>query len=83
VQKSIFKTNSKALIDGAGEGFVKIISEKETGVILGAVIVGKSATELIHEFVPVIKNKITVQDLAECVHGHPTLSEVIWDTLLL
>lgn len=81
VQKKLFKPNGKALIDGAGEGFVKIVSDEKSGVILGATIVGKSATELIHEFVPVIKSKMTVSDLADCVHGHPTLSETVWETL--
>jgi len=82
VYKTLFKPNAKALIEGAGEGFVKVISDKKSGVVLGACVVGKSATELIHEFIPVIKNKLTVSDLAGCVHGHPTLSETVWETLL-
>jgi len=81
VKKLLFKTNGKALIDGAGEGFVKIIANKD-GAVIGASVVGKSATELIHEFIPVIKNGITIDNLAECVHGHPTLSETVWNALL-
>ncbi|PLX68904.1 MAG: dihydrolipoyl dehydrogenase [Denitrovibrio sp.] len=83
VQKNLFKPNGKAIIDGAGEGFVKVVSDVETGIILGASIVGKSATELVHEFVLVVKNRMTVNDLASCVHGHPTLSEVIWETVII
>lgn len=84
VQKNLFfKPNGKAIIDGAGEGFVKVISDADSGVILGACVVGKSATELVHEFVPLVKkNRMTVGDLAGCVHGHPTLSEVVWETVI-
>jgi len=82
IHKEIFKTSGKALIEGAGEGFVKIISDAETEIILGAVIVGKSATELIHEFIPAVKNKLTVSDIRSCVHAHPTLSETAWEALL-
>lgn len=83
VHKSLFKPNGKALIDGAGEGFVKIVSDADTGVILGVCIVGKSATELVHEFVPTVKFSMKTDDIKGCVHGHPTLSEAAWDALLI
>lgn len=81
ISKSLFKPNGKAIIDGAGEGFVKIISDTRTDTVLGVSVVGKLATELVHEFVPAVKNRMKISELSTCVHGHPTLSELFWEAL--
>lgn len=81
VYKSLFKPNGKALIEGAVQGFVKIIADNGDGTVLGAVFVGKYATELVYGFLPVVKNRLKVSDISDCVCGHPTLHEAVGDAL--
>lgn len=77
-----FVGNGKALIEGQSEGFVKLIINNESEIILGASIIGPKATELITELTLVIQKKMTVMDLVNIVHAHPTLSEVLGETAL-
>jgi dihydrolipoamide dehydrogenase len=72
-----FNDHGKALIQGATDGFVKLMCHSKTGKILGAAIVGAHATELIHELVAVMHYRGTVQQLAALPHYHPTLAEII------
>lgn len=72
-----FAANGKALGEGEGDGFVQLVAEKGTGAILGCQIVGPHAVEIIHELAIAMKHDITVRQLAETVHAHPTVSEVI------
>ncbi len=70
-----------ACILDEAEGFIKIISEKNTERILGASIIGSRATELISVLTVAIQNKITVTDLKNTIFAHPTLSEIIPEAL--
>ena len=70
-----FAANGRALASGAVEGFVKLISTPGDGKLLGAVIVGRGASELIAEAVSVMAMGGSAEDIALTVHGHPTLSE--------
>jgi dihydrolipoamide dehydrogenase len=79
VKKFFFKLNGKAKIKGDDSGFVKIIHEIDSGVILGAAIVGNDATELIHEFLVAINANLTIEDLSKMIFAHPTLSESVLD----
>ena len=72
-----FAGNGKALAEGEAEGFVQLVAENGTGRILGCQIVGPHAVEIIHEIALAIREDITVRDLAEMVHAHPTVSEVV------
>jgi len=65
----------RAVALGHAEGFVKIIRDKKYSEILGAHIVGPSATELIAEFVVGRHLESTVEELEKAIHPHPTLSE--------
>lgn len=58
-------------------GFCKLIADKETGALLGAQIVGASASDLISEVVVAITSEATVFELAKAVHPHPSFSEII------
>jgi dihydrolipoamide dehydrogenase len=60
---------------GEGAGFVKIVGDEKTSQILGVQIVGYNATELIGEAAVAIRLEATVEELAETIHPHPTLSE--------
>lgn len=64
---------------GRTEGFVKIISNKENGSIMGVAIVGHQASELIAEGTLAIEMGATLEDLMSTVHPHPTLSESIME----
>jgi dihydrolipoamide dehydrogenase len=72
-----FAANGKALGEGDSDGFVQVVAEKGTGAILGCQIVGPHAVETIHEIAVAMRHGLTVRDLAETVHAHPTVSEVI------
>jgi dihydrolipoamide dehydrogenase len=72
-----YGANGKALGEGESEGFVQIVAENHTGRIVGCQIVGPHAVETIHEVVIAKKRGLTVEDIAETMHAHPTVSEVI------
>jgi dihydrolipoamide dehydrogenase len=72
-----YSANGKALGEGEPEGFVQLIAENGTGRILGCQIVGPHAVETIHEIALAMRHRLTVSDVAETVHAHPTVAEVI------
>ncbi|RPH43567.1 MAG: dihydrolipoyl dehydrogenase [Desulfobulbaceae bacterium] len=76
----LFRTLGKAQILGEIAGQAKIVSEKETGRILGVHIAGPHATDLIAEATLAMKLGATVHDLAETIHAHPTLAEIMLET---
>ncbi|MEY2192092.1 dihydrolipoyl dehydrogenase [Neobacillus sp. BF23-41] len=69
--------NAKAIAMGETEGFIKIISDHQYDEILGAVIVGANATELIGEILAMKHSEGTMNELASMVHAHPAISEAI------
>ncbi len=75
--KFAFAANSKASIVGAHGGFVKVVAEEQYGEILGAHIIGPSATELIAEMVTAIESEATVDSMMSAIHAHPTLAEAM------
>ena len=77
-----FAANARALAAEAGEGFVKLLSSPGDGKLLGAVIVGRGASELIAEPVSVMAMGGSAEDIALTVHGHPTLSEITKEAAL-
>ena len=74
-----FLPNGKALALGENVGFVKIVSDAGTHEILGAVIVGPEATELLPELVLAAKAELTPDEIAHTVHAHPTLNEAVME----
>ncbi|MGO3608592.1 MAG: dihydrolipoyl dehydrogenase, partial [Enterococcus sp.] len=74
-----FASNGRALSMSEKEGFVRLISEKETGQLLGAQMVGPDVSELIGEVTLAIENLLTAEDIVVTIHNHPTLSETILD----
>jgi dihydrolipoamide dehydrogenase len=69
--------NGKAKIVDNTTGFVKIVTDKKYGEILGVHIVGPAATELIAESVTAIAHEATAESLFNTIHAHPTLSEAV------
>jgi dihydrolipoamide dehydrogenase len=82
VGKFPFMANGRARAKGQTDGFVKIIADKKTDRILGAHIVGPSASELIHEIIICMEFGGSSEDLARSFHAHPTLSEVVREAAL-
>lgn len=82
IGKSYFKGNSRSRCCGELEGFVKIIGDKKTGVILGMHIIGPHASELIAEGMLALQKKMKIEDLAQAAQAHPTLSETIKEAAL-
>ena len=77
VGKFPFSAIGKARVLNDTEGFVKIVSDRKYGEVLGVHVVGPSATELIAEAGAAMKLEATAQDLVRTVHAHPTLAEAI------
>lgn len=77
-----FAVNGRARAVGETDGYVKIIRDKKYGEILGAHIVGSSASELIHELTVARENEYTVEEVDLAIHAHPTLSEAVAEAAL-
>jgi dihydrolipoamide dehydrogenase len=77
VTKVPFSATAKAMINADTRGFVKIISDPATGVILGGSIVGRHAAELISVIAVAVTAGLTVTDLLESILVHPALSEAL------
>jgi NAD(P)H dehydrogenase (quinone) len=75
VTKVPFSSNAKAHIKGDPRGFVKILSDPATGVVLGGSIVGRNAAELISVIAVAVTNGLTVGNIVDSLLVHPTLSE--------
>lgn len=79
VTKVPFSANAKALIDDDPRGFVKIISDPATGVVLGGSIVGRNAAELISVIAVAVTAGLRVADIGESLLVHPALAEALTD----
>ena len=77
VTKVPFSVSAKALINDDVRGFVKIVSDPATGVILGGSIVGRHAAELISVLALAVNAGLTVGHLSNTLLVHPTLAEVL------
>ena len=75
--RSYFKANSKALAELESDGLMKLLFNKATGEVLGAHIYGLHAADLIQEIANAVARRQSVKQLANEVHTHPTLSEVV------
>ena len=82
VGKFTFMGNARAKAVFAGEGFVKILADKNTDRILGAHIIGPAAGDLIHEVCVAMEFGASAQDLAMTCHAHPTYSEAVREAAL-
>jgi dihydrolipoamide dehydrogenase len=79
VTKVPFAANAKSLIEGDPRGFVKILSDPATGVVLGGSIVGRNAAELISVVAVAVTNGLSVSDIVDSLLVHPALAESLAD----
>jgi len=77
-----FKGNGKAIALGEPEGLVKTVFDAKTGELLGAHMVGAEVTELIQGFVIAMGLETTEEELMHTVFPHPTLSEMMHESVL-
>ncbi|MFQ3252541.1 MAG: dihydrolipoamide dehydrogenase [Loktanella salsilacus] len=82
VGKFPFLGNARAKANFMGDGFVKILADKETDRILGAHIIGPMAGDLIHEICVAMEFGAAAEDLARTCHAHPTYSEAVREAAL-
>ena len=81
VGKFIMSANGKSLIIKEERGFIKIVAEEESGVIVGAQMMCARATDMISEFVTAVANNMTVSQLLKGMRAHPTYNEGIGEAL--
>jgi dihydrolipoamide dehydrogenase len=79
IGKFPFTASGKATSAGNRDGFIKLVIDKKTDLILGAHMVGLNVTEMIAEMVVARKKGITASDLIHSVHPHPTMSEALME----
>jgi dihydrolipoamide dehydrogenase len=79
VGKFPFMANGKALGLGDYTGFAKVLTDPDTGEILGAHLIGPEVSELLPELTLAWQNELTVTEIGRNIHAHPTLSEVLME----
>ncbi len=77
VTKVPFASSARALIDNDPRGFVKIVSDPATGVVLGGSIVGRNASELISVLAVAVTAGLKVADIVDSMLVHPALAETL------
>ena len=70
-----FEFLGKSLASDETEGFAQIVTDRNTGQILGAQVVGFEAATLVAEMGVAISNELTIESLTETIHAHPTIAE--------
>jgi len=76
-----FTAAARARTHGATAGYVEVTAD-EQGTVVGAVVVGHGASELISELTLAVEMAATVEDLASTIHPHPTFSEAIGEAAM-
>ena len=79
VGKSSFAGNGRAIASNEAQGFVKVVADAKYHEILGVHIIGPAAAELINEASTIMENELTVDELLQSIHGHPTFSENMYE----
>lgn len=80
ISKFPFAANGRAVSMSETDGFVKMIADKKTHILLGVHIVGPEASNLISEAVLAIEMGARLEDVALSIHPHPTLGETVMET---
>ena len=81
-RKGFYRSNGKALAMDATDGMIKLFVTPEDGRILGCHAYGAHSSDIIQEVAALMNKDATVSELADIIHTHPTLSEVLHDISL-
>lgn len=74
-----YAANGRAVALNADAGFVRLLAAKESGLLVGAQVVGMEASNLIAELALAIEMSATLEDIALTIHAHPTLGEMVME----
>lgn len=74
-----FGALGKAVAMGEDVGYVQLVADKETDLILGANMMGPRVTDVIHEVALAVQNGLTVEQLGSTIHAHPTIAEALME----
>ncbi len=77
ISKFPYTASGIAQAYGETDGMVKLMADPELGEILGAVVIGQHATDIIQEITIAMKNELTVEGIANTIHPHPTFIEAV------
>ncbi len=74
-----FAALGKALAMGEDTGYVQLVADRDTDLLLGASMMGPHVTDVIHEVALAVKNGLTVGQLGSTIHAHPTIAEALME----
>ncbi|MGD9498130.1 MAG: NAD(P)/FAD-dependent oxidoreductase [Armatimonadota bacterium] len=77
-----FAANGRAVCTGSREGFAKIVADPHTGRVLGATACGTYTTEIIPELTLAVQEGLSVDEIINVMHAHPTLGEAVHEAAL-
>lgn len=77
----MMSANGKSIISKEERGFIKIVAHQESSINSGAQMMCARATDMIGEFVTVVANKLTVEQLLAGMRAHPTYNEAVGEAL--
>ncbi|MHB0979823.1 MAG: dihydrolipoyl dehydrogenase family protein, partial [Thermoleophilia bacterium] len=69
----------KALAIGEAQGYIQLVADHKTDKVIGANMMGPHVTDLIHEIAVAIKNGLTVKQIGDTIHAHPTIGEALME----
>jgi len=75
VARFFYQGSGMARAYGETDGQVKLMAENETGEILGALVIGQHATDVVQEVALAMRNELTVEEVVRTIHPHPTFAE--------
>ncbi len=81
VGKVLMNSNGKTVIELSDRGFIKVVFDKKTEVLLGASLMCERATDLINELATAVSNKLTKQQLLRVIRPHPTFGEAVTEAI--
>lgn len=74
-----FPALGKAIAMGEDVGYVQVVADKNTDLVLGANMMGPHVTDIVHEIALAISTGLTASQLGECIHAHPTIAEAVME----
>ena len=74
-----FAALGKALAMGEDVGYVQLVADKDSDLLLGASMMGPHVTDVIHEVAVAVRNGLTVRQLGNTIHAHPTIAEAVME----
>ena len=75
--RAVTNANARSVITREERGFVKLVADKETGILIGAQLMCANASDIIGELVTAIANKLSIEDCLKSVRPHPSYEETV------